>query len=491
LAGTELFADLREALRRAGYTSDRVERLLYAEDAAPGTPLEITVGLRRVRGDSPLQTLTRLFRLRASVTSAAARAAFAPVGLEPLAATGVIDLAGTEVCSTFDLREYDGCFFVGDRNRTEREDLPANYVTGVNATSLALASLTIRRPVEAALDLGTGNGIQAVLAARHARRVVAVDLNPRALNLAAFNTGLNGRANVECRQGSFFDPVAGERFDLIVANPPFVISPEARYIFRDGGQPGDALSQQIARRTAESLREGGFGHLLCNWAFAPDGDWAEPLRNWLDGTGCDVMALLYHTEDPLSYAAKWLRPQCLAQPDSYGEAIDRWLSYYEDRGIRAIATGGLVLRRRGVRANWFQPYEVPHQGHASCGDQLHRLFQIHDYLQAVPAPEALLGRPLRLVREHGLEQRLQYDGDGYLLRECRLRLNQPLAFRGGIDLAGLQLLARCDGKRPLGELLRDLARDQEVNQEELTASCLPKVRALMLMGFLIPSDLDG
>ena len=78
----------------------------------------------------------------------------------------------------------------------------------------------MRRPVEHALDVGTGNGIQAIHAARHCSRVVATDVNARALQFAAFNAQLNGFDNIEVREGSFFDPAEGERFDLVISNPP-------------------------------------------------------------------------------------------------------------------------------------------------------------------------------------------------------------------------------------------------------------------------------
>lgn len=59
-------------------------------------------------------------------------------------------------------------------------------------TARLLAALTVRRSIGTALDLGTGGGVQALLAARHSRRVVAVDVNPRALRYTAFNARLNG-----------------------------------------------------------------------------------------------------------------------------------------------------------------------------------------------------------------------------------------------------------------------------------------------------------
>src|SRR5206468_8352084 len=99
-----------------------------------------------------------------------------------------------------------------------------DVVTGVNAASRTLATLTVRRPVERALDIGTGSGVEALLTTRHAAHVVATDVNPRALRLAELSARLSG-VSLELREGSLFEPVEEERFDLIVANPPFVISP--------------------------------------------------------------------------------------------------------------------------------------------------------------------------------------------------------------------------------------------------------------------------
>jgi methylase of polypeptide subunit release factors len=73
------------------------------------------------------------------------------------------------------------------------------------------------------LDMGTGSGVCAVFAARHARRVVAVDINPAAVRCATLNVLMNQLEHrVEVRHGDLFAPVATERFDLVLFNPPFV-----------------------------------------------------------------------------------------------------------------------------------------------------------------------------------------------------------------------------------------------------------------------------
>ena len=90
--------------------------------------------------------------------------------------------------------------------------------------------------------------------------VVATDTNPRALNLAVFNAAFNGVTNVEWRLGSLFDAVAGESFDLIFSNPPYVISPDSQFIFRDGGRRGDALCAEIVAARAGVPERGRLRH---------------------------------------------------------------------------------------------------------------------------------------------------------------------------------------------------------------------------------------
>lgn len=100
------------------------------------------------------------------------------------------------------------------------------------------------------LDMGTGSGVTAIFAAHFARRVVAVDINPHAVRCARINALLNGLdERVDVREGDLFAPVSGERFDVVLFNPPY---------FR--GAPRDPLdhawrSVDVVERFASGLRE--------------------------------------------------------------------------------------------------------------------------------------------------------------------------------------------------------------------------------------------
>ena len=100
------------------------------------------------------------------------------------------------------------------------------------------------------LDMGTGSGVCAVFAARYARRVVAVDINLAAVRCSRINSMLNDLEHtIEVRHGDLFAPVAGERFDLILFNPPFLC-----------GMPRDDRerawrSVDVAERFAAGIRD--------------------------------------------------------------------------------------------------------------------------------------------------------------------------------------------------------------------------------------------
>src|SRR4029077_5460930 len=234
-------------------------------------------------------------------------------------------------------------------------DAPADHVVGVTRPSVTLACLTVRRPVRSALDLGTGGGIQAILTARHAERVVATDITERALVFGAFNAALNGVTNIEYRRGSWFAPVEGERFDLVLSNPPYVISPESQYIYRDSGMRGDSASEQVVRTAPKFLEEGGYAAIMMSWVVAEpaEADQTASPRRWLEDNGCDAWLLHYRTDDPLTTAANW--NEHLAQdPTRYGETVDRWVAYYRSIGAGGIAFGSVVLRRRSGGTNWLR-----------------------------------------------------------------------------------------------------------------------------------------
>ena len=234
---------LRRALHAAGFTFENVKQALGADDNLVTQPQQAPLIAQRL-GDRPLATLIRLFVVCVSVSEQDARKALAPLDLADAVALGVVGVGRSRVHPALRLTPTDGLVFASDLEPRVTLEVPADYVMGVADSSRLLARLTIRRPVERALDVGTGCGYHALLAAQHAEQVIAIDISPRAIAFANFNALLNDLSNVECRIGDRFEPVHGLDFDLIVSNPPFVISPDRATLYRDSGLGGDRVSQR-------------------------------------------------------------------------------------------------------------------------------------------------------------------------------------------------------------------------------------------------------
>lgn len=305
----------------------------------------------------------------------------------------------------------------------------ARDFVGIGPSSRDLARLTIRRPVRTALDLGTGSGIQALLAARHAERVVGVDVSERALQVAKRNAALNGIENVEWRLGSWLEPVAGETFDLVLANPPYVISPENEFTYRDSGEPGDALVRRLLGELPDVLEEGGFAQMLCNWAVASDGDWRSPLETALDGRACDAVILRANLFTPDDYAKIWSRDRA---------QIERWTAHYRDLGIDSIAYGMVVLRRRTGR-NWRRSLIAKASPTDGAGEHLLRLFTGWDRVRAGDVGAVRPGPGARLVRRLSLE-----DGT----ERITLEVHPNVGFAARLDPAAADALARSEPLPP-------------------------------------------
>jgi release factor glutamine methyltransferase len=111
------------------------------------------------------------------------------------------------------------------------------------------------------LDMGTGSGICAVFAAKHARRVVAVDINAAAVRCARINAQLNHLEHkIDLRHGDLFAPVSGERFDLILFNPPFLRG--APRDDRDRAWRSSDVAERFATDLGAHLKPGGSALVL-------------------------------------------------------------------------------------------------------------------------------------------------------------------------------------------------------------------------------------
>ena len=479
-------APFREALQRAQFTAPRV-----AETLAPQPPLDVVdlpVLLLLTAEPTPYHTLIRLFFLEQPVLETDLREALSPMALEPLFDCRLLRRTREGVRAMVKLLPHDQFYFVSDfPRRQSHESMPFDHVLGVGGTSSTLAGLTPRHPVKSCLDLCAGGGVQSILASPFASRVVGTDMNERALNFARFNAHLNGIHNIEWRQGSFFEPVAAEQFDLLVANPPFVISPESSLLYRDGGGKGDRVSEQVVRGIPQHLAEGGFGVMLLNWHHADDSDWHVRPLQWVENNGCDCWLICICRSKPLIYAAHWLRQTDHEDKERYQRLLQQWTRYYKEANIGCISFGAVVMRKRSGGPNWTRHDSVQNtQYTGACGEHIARLFAAEDFVRSLPAEAALLDHVFSVHPDLVIDHRFSFRDSQCVLQGLTMELSRGLAFAGRIDGFVLDFLSYCDGHSTLRQAIERLAKKSGTDDApSLFSHYMEMTRNLVCLGILV------
>ena len=467
-------ARARAVLADAGYTAEAVQALRRSGAFVPERAAR-----RALAADaSPVAVLVRLFVVGEAVPLDEADAALGD-GLEALAELDLLHADGGSVIPAVEIVPHDELMIASDRRDIAEE---ADVVPGLHSPSATLGTLTIRTPVQRALDVGTGNGIQAILISPFAEHVVATDVNERALAFAQLNCALNGRTNVELRLGSFLEPVADDRFGLIVANPPYVISPESRYLFRDSGMGGDQVSAELVRDIPTHLEPGGHASVMISWI--QEGDLIGPrVQSWVDGAGVD--GLLLHTAmTAAESAANQWNSDLATDEDRYDAAVDEWNAYYRAEGIEAIGYGTLVLRRRDSAEPWFSVLALSSHLGGQASTQLLRLFEATDAAQA--DDETLLGLTLVPVPTARLTQRLEREGGAWQDAGTELTVVDAIELNARVDETSREILMALDGSVTIGEVLARSAVAAGVAAAD-AAQALPLVRRLLTAGYLTPA----
>jgi methylase of polypeptide subunit release factors len=354
-----------------------------------------------------------------------------------------------------------------------------DFVLGASPASTTLSQLVPPGPVGRALDLGTGCGIQALHL--EAREIVATDLNARALDLARISLGLSG-IPAELRLGSLYEPVAGERFDLIVTNPPYVISPPSpnRLVYREGGFSGDDLMREVVSGSAGHLADGGTLVVLGNWAVTKE-PWEERLKAWLP-PGCDALVLQRELLDPFEYVELWLADAGLAGAPDYDRRYAEWLDYFVAAGIEGVGMGWLAVHNAGREQPELRIEEWPHTVHQPVGQAFADFF---DAITPSRQPDAEFLAQCWLVHPEVVQETIGAPGAAdpqhVVLRQ---QFGFGRAMEAGTSLAAI--VGACDGELPLGLLIGAVAGLLDADPEALRDDVLPSLRRLVIEGYLLP-----
>ncbi|MGQ7295221.1 DUF7059 domain-containing protein [Quadrisphaera sp. KR29] len=503
-------AALRSDLERSGWTVDGVAALLgdVAEAALRRDSLLPARRAAAAAGDGdPVGVLTRLFLLSEPVPRAALDAALPATAAAGAAAHGLVEAAGAApddpVRAVVDLRPHaaqdalgEVAWWVasdlGEHALGDGTPLPPEHVLGIGGASASLARLAVRTPVHRVLDVGTGSGVQALHASRHARSVTATDTSARALGFAAFNAALAG-VELDLRRGSLLEPVAGERFDQVVSNPPFVVTPRAAGVpgweYRDGGLVGDEVVRRLVVGAGGVLAPGGSAQLLGNWEHRAGEGWRDRVQGWLDDSGLDGWVVQREVMDPAHYAETWIRDGGQRPGPQADALLGAWLDDFAARGVEAVGLGFVVLHApaagpsgAAARPRWSRVEEVTGPLERPLGEHVAAVLSARERLAATD-DAALLAARLR-VADDVTEERHARPGEGGP-RAVLLRAGGGLGrvVAAGTALAGL--VGACDGELQVGQVVQALAVLLDVDAGALRAELLPQVRGLLEDGLLL------
>lgn len=498
-----LAPDLRADMQDAGFNTEQLAARL-GEVAAQALSRDEVVPALMALGEDPdrLATLIRCFLLGQAVSTADLQTALPRTGVEAAVAGGLVRLVpaeGAQIRALVDLQpqllERDGVqtdlWFASDLPElVTGSPLETDHVLGVGQASLSLLRATVPSTGRV-LDLGTGCGVQAVHAALRGAQVTATDISARALQYAAFNAALAG-VTLDLRLGSLLEPVAGEQFDLVISNPPFVITPRDEqvpvYEYRDAGRTGDALVEELITSVGQVLAPGGVAQMLGNWEIHADQKWDERVGDWLRRSGLDGWVVQRDQVDAAQYVELWLRDGGTAQDrdaNRWQDLYRTWMTDLGGRDVHAIGLGLVTLRRPAAQPSLCRCEELTAPVADNLGQTLAEGLAAHDRMQTITDAQLL---DLHLVVAPDVtEERYLHPGEEHP-EIILLRQGGGFGRAAQVGTVVAAFVGACDGELSVGSIVGALAQILDETVAQVSSQILPAARGLVLDGLLtVPS----
>jgi SAM-dependent methyltransferase len=343
---------LRNACAQAGYTESTLALTRTVPRGVQGMAIPL---LRRTllhaSPETPDHTfaagvLALMFASEDDVGEATVREILGELLTDALLASGFIAPSTVEgsLASNFQFLPLDGLYLIGDH--------VANGLSAVMPPGPTTGELVGVMPEHVdgrVLDIGCGPGSLALVAAhRGARWATGVDINPRAIQMAEFNARLNGVKNVTFAVGDLTEPVRGERFDLVVAQPPFVVQPQdtAPIVFVHGGPTGETITQRVVAALADVLAPGGRALILAETPTRPSEPVHQHFRRDADDAAIDLVVLATPASSPDQQALTYATLEAPDGGPDYTAAVARYADHLESLDIRLVSHVLIVARAR-------------------------------------------------------------------------------------------------------------------------------------------------
>jgi carbamoyltransferase len=324
--------------------------------------------------------------------------------------------------------------------------------------SYTLARGTIRKFAGKTLDLCTGSGVQAILASGHSHEVTGVDISARAINFSRFNSIFNKTGNVTFIKGDLLEPVPTKKFDLIIANPPFVPAPKVEIYYRDGGVNGEDQLKKILGSLDNSLTDEGTCQIFTLLVFQQEQSYMEKLQEYLGTHDYHILVLATNFIDAEFFAIDQMSD--FGTFDEYRKKLAEWLKSFYDNRIYQMADGIITIARahKGVSPvhrlvkcrNLSKTYskEVESYFHTLCTCQDEK--ELAAWIPAVRSMVKSIWKEC-LLKTHATYKVLFADDD--------------LSLQADIDEDEFRILQLCDGHRSMEEIAGLYAGDGKNRKE--------------------------
>ena len=365
---------LRARLQAAGYAPEALRQWLGAGVPDDVGPLNHAPALERVgTAPAPVATAIRLFFLEADVPLAAARRLLSPSLYTSLVANGLLRVRAGSVSTRLRIDPVGDQLFLADRRFRGPDRRALRLPVGDPVYPPSSDSFILRDAVAAligamrtdltVLDVCTGSGVQALQAAGHAARLVCVDVSPRAAAVARSNAALNGVTQIEARVGDLYAPVRGKRFDLIIANPPFVTSPyDDGPAYHAGGPRGDRVLRRVLSRLAAHLRPGGRAAAISHVGLRAGESVESVAPPWFRDFPGRALVLVLETGTAVDLAAAQAMFALDRGLAAYAAEVRHWIAYLRRHRIDRVAVIVVVAaqdERRGLEVVDAAPRVLP------------------------------------------------------------------------------------------------------------------------------------
>ena len=420
--------------------------------------------------DDPKALLASLFLQAASVPVDRARELLPEGGLDVLIRLGMVEADAATVRGSVLLYPLIGMHIASD--------FPGRDLGGVDFVFPAISQQTWEylgilpdAPCEALLEVGTGSGAAALLAARYAKSITATDISPRCLLFAEFNRRLNAVEGVRFLQADVYEGLAeGDTFDRIVSHPPYVPWTGKQEIYRHGGPDGEAILRRLLAGLAERLRPGGTCHLATMGLDTFEAPLEQRVREMIGPREpeFDLLVVERQTVTPLEIVA----PSTEGEDHSFEQAWSLSKALQASRARTLVRCSILIERRAGPG----EPKTLRRRGEQATGAaeiqrELARERSDWDW-------EALLDSAPEVAGELQLETISLPTDDGWMAQTRILHAAYPFVFRSDCPEWAAHLIPQLNGRRRLREALEPLGVDGD--EAEAFLSCLVDAGVLIV-----------